>query len=344
MMGDSPSGESGWVHWLPWPCASSCGRLEIVCLLDLQLMAGVVDKALVRILALRRSDVCVCCGSVLAVGDRAAWDNVAKKVTCLPCLNSVPESLPSSGEVEPRVGSREIEWGVGGRSVAREAARRSERHRQRQEHRIAADREWRVRVKAERPFTGRLQAALTPMARVQPVPQHIQAWAAGTKGEQVVGEVLEAIPGIIALHDRRKPGTRSNIDHIAVTSAGVWVIDTKVRTGKKLEYRDKGGLFSRDERLIIGGRDETRLVEGMAWQIEAVRRAGAELLSDIAVRPALCFVDATLGLLDRRPWTVRGVVVCWRACLPDLLLRPGPLDGQRMTEIAECIISRLPPA
>ncbi len=310
---------------------------------DLQRMAGVADKAVVRILALRRADSCVCCGNALAVGDRAGWDSVAKKVTCLPCLNSVSMAAQPSSEVEPTFGLRALERGTAGRSVAREAELRSERHRKRQGRRIAADREWRARVKAERPVTGRLQAALTPKVRAQPAPQHVQAWVTGTPGEEKVGEALDAIAGIIALHDRRKPGSRSNIDHIAVTPAGVWVIDTKVRTGKKLGFRDKGGLLSRDERLIVGDRDETRLVADMAWQVETVQRAGAELLSDTVVRPALCFVDATLGLLDRRPWTVKGVVVCWRASLPDLLLRPGHLDQRRMTEIADRIISRLPP-
>jgi len=323
---------------------SSLANSQALPLLDLQWMAGVADKALVRVLALRRADSCVYCGSALAVGDRAGWDSVAKKVTCLPCLNSVPVAAQPAGEVEPSVGLRAVERGSAGRSVAREAERRSERHRQRQEDHIAADREWRARVKAEHPVTGRLQTALTPKVRAQPAPQHVQAWVTGTPGEQKVGEALDAIAGIIAIHDRRKPGTRSNIDHIAVTPAGVWVIDTKVRTGKKLEFRDKGGLLGRDERLIVGGRDETRLVGDMAWQVETVQRAGAELLSDIVVRPALCFVDVTLGLLDRRPWTVRGVVVCWRASLPDLLLRPGHLDHRRMTEIADRIISRLPPA
>jgi len=307
-------------------------------------MPGVADEVLVRILALRRSDSCACCGSALTVGDRAAWDNLTKKVTCLPCLDSLPVAAQPAAEVEPSVRPRALERGTAGRSVAREAERRFERHRQRQENRIAADHEWRARVKAEHPITGRLHAALTPKVRAQPAPQHVRAWLTGAPGEQKVGEALDAISGIIAIHDRRKPGSRSNIDHIAVTPAGVWVIDTKVRTGKRLEFRDKGGLFSRDERLIVGGRDETRLAGGMAWQVETVQRAGAELLSDIVVRPALCFVDVTLGLLDRHPWTVRGVVVCWRASLPDLLLRPGPLDGRRMAEIADRIISRLPPA
>ena len=32
---------------------------------------------------------------------------------------------------------------------------------------------------------------------------------------------------IAVLHDRRIPGSKANIDHIAITAAGIWVIDAK---------------------------------------------------------------------------------------------------------------------
>jgi Nuclease-related domain len=116
-----------------------------------------------------------------------------------------------------------------------------------------------------------------------------------------VGESLEQIAGIVVLHDRHRPRTKTNIDHIAVTPGGVWVIDAKVRAGKKLEYRDRGSRFSRDERLIVGGRDETKLIDAMTWQVQTVFEACSDLLGDTVVRPALCFVDATIGLLTRKP-------------------------------------------
>ena len=61
-----------------------------------------------------------------------------------------------------------------------------------------------------------------------------------------------------------------------MTPDGVWVIDTKVHTGKKLEFRNKGDLLRRDERLIVGDRDETTLAGVMAWQVETVQRADAD--------------------------------------------------------------------
>ena len=296
-----------------------------------------------RILALRRADSCVSCGGALRIGERPGWDSVAKTVTCLSCLGS-SNSVASPGDAAtPGPSAPALDRGTAGRSVTREAERRSERHRRQQDDRVAADREWRSRIKAEHPLAGRVLAAVTPKVQAQPPPQHVQAWVTGAPGEQKVGETLESIPGIVVLHDRRKPPSRSNIDHVAVTPAGVWVIDAKVRSDKRLEFRNKGGLFGRDERLVVGGRDETRLVDDMVWQ-ETVHEACADLLGDTVVRPALCFVDVRVGWLDRRSWMVRGVAVCWRSVLPDLLLRPGPLDQGRMTEIAARIASKLPGA
>jgi Nuclease-related domain len=262
----------------------------------------------------------------------------------MSCLDSTTSAAPPGDQVNPGPSAPALDRGTAGRSVTREAERRSERHRRQQDDRLAADREWRSHVKAEHPIAGRILTAITPKVQDRPAPQHVRAWVTGAPGEQKVGATLDAIEGIIVLHDRHKPRSRTNIDHIAVTPAGVWVIDTKVRAGKKLEFRNKGGLLGRDERLIVGGRDETKLVDDMAWQVQTVYEACADLLGGTAVKPALCFVEATIGLLDRRPWTVRGVVVCWRAVLPDLLLRAGPFDERRMTEIAERIAGQLPAA
>jgi len=65
------------------------------------------------------------------------------------------------------------------------------------------------------------------------------------------------------LHDRRIPGARANVDHIVVAPWGVFVIDAKNYKGR-VEKRDRGGFFSTDYRLYVGGRDKTALVAGMA--------------------------------------------------------------------------------
>ena len=45
------------------------------------------------------------------------------------------------------------------------------------------------------------------------------------------------------------PGSRANIDHVAITRSGVFVIDAKNYTGK-VQKIDKGGWFSIDLRLF----------------------------------------------------------------------------------------------
>jgi hypothetical protein len=294
----------------------------------------------------------VSCGTPVAAGERAGWESTARTVTCLRCLDTLPsQTLAGHATVTPTPLSLEaesvpppLERGQAGRSVAREAHRWSNWHRERQEQRIAADRQLRADRQAEHPILGRAVNLLTPKVQIQPAPQHVRAWAIGAPGEQAVGESLEQIPGIVVLHDRHNPRSKANIDHIAVTPAGVWVIDAKVRAGKKLEYRDRGGIFSKDERLIVGGRDETKLVDDMTWQVQTVFEACGDLLGDTVVRPALCFVDATVGLLTRKPWKVRGVVIAWRAVLPEILTRPGPFETDDIDLVARQVAERLPSA
>ena len=63
---------------------------------------------------------------------------------------------------------------------------------------------------------------------MQDAPQHERSWARGAGGEELVARALaKHCPDVAVLHDRRIPGSRANIDHIAVAATGVWVIDTK---------------------------------------------------------------------------------------------------------------------
>ena len=56
------------------------------------------------------------------------------------------------------------------------------------------------------------------------------------------------------LHDRRIPRTKANIDHIAVTANGVYVVDAKKYRGRP-QLRIEGGILRpRVERLLVGSR------------------------------------------------------------------------------------------
>lgn len=105
------------------------------------------------------------------------------------------------------------------------------------------------------------------------------------------------------LNDRRISRTPANIDHLAVTPTGVYVIDTK-RYQARPELKVEGGLFRpRVEKLLVGTRDCTKLVDGVLKQVGVVR----ELLNDdIPVHGVLCFVEADWPLIGGA-FTTRGV-------------------------------------
>src|SRR4029077_12190747 len=90
------------------------------------------------------------------------------------------------------------------------------------------------------------------------------AWAYGAQGERALGGLLNRLrdDGMSVLHDRRIPSSRANIDHIVVGPAGVFVVDAKNYKGR-VERRARGGFFSTDYRLFVGGRDNTALIAGM---------------------------------------------------------------------------------
>ena len=99
-------------------------------------------------------------------------------------------------------------------------------------------------------------------------------WSTGADGEARVGARLDGIASddIRVLHDRRIRGSRANIDHLVVTPSGVWVIDTKKYSGSPSLRVEGGILRPRVEKLMVGGRDKSRLVDGVLWQVECVRR------------------------------------------------------------------------
>lgn len=167
------------------------------------------------------------------------------------------------------------------------------------------------------PFAG-LAVALTPD---RPTTRATSSVAAGEDG---VGVELDRIASrsIRVLHDRRIPGSRAGIDHVAVTTRAVWVIDAKRYSGRP-ELKIEGGLLRpRVESLLVGRRDTTSLVDGLQRQMDAVRAVAGE----VPVLGALCFVDADWPLLGGS-FRIRGIEVLWPGRLAELLCSDaGSLD------------------
>jgi hypothetical protein len=165
----------------------------------------------------------------------------------------------------------------------------------------------------------------------------------------LLGEHLEKIQDervSVVLHDRRIPGTRTNIDHVAVTRSGtVWAIVAKNYSGK-VQRIDKGGWFSTDLRLYVGRRDCTKLVDGMGKQVDAIRTALGEAVIrefNVNMRSALCFVAAEWSLFAK-PFGLGGVWVGWPNALADRLREPDELTREELGFLTGSVASALPPA
>lgn len=218
---------------------------------------------------------------------------------------------------EPDPTPPELDTGVAGASARREHARRK------------ASREKRVRAKHPR-IGGALLA-------LRDDPTHETVWARGAGGEEHVAAMLTRFckSTVVVLHDRKVPKSRANLDHIAISANGVWVIDTKRYQGKATVHAP---LFGK-AKLIVNGRDQTRLIHSLGKQVTLVKGATNDL--EVPVHGALCFVDTDLPLL--RKLTLNGYPICHPRPLAKRLNAPGPLSG-REREIAVAIAALFPPA
>lgn len=275
-----------------------------------------------KIMALRRPDRCGC-GVDIAVGERAAWNRTTRTVLCLPCADA--EVIPSPVLAAPAPPEpAAIDLGQAGASAQAAFTRRH------------AERE--VAIRSAHPRLGGLILAVTDD------PPSTRAWASGAAGERRFGAAMADLgDAVIALHDRRVPRSRANIDHIVVGPAGVFVVDAKRYKDASINIRRSGGLLSPvREQLMVGGRDKTKLVEAMGWQVDAVRAAlsDAPQLAEIPVVAALCFIDGQFPLFG----TLRkgGVEIKGLRGIAKLVTRDGPLDPASRENIARHIGDRLP--
>ena len=241
-----------------------------------------------RIITLRYAGTCSACDAHLEPGAKASWDRDRRAATCTSCL--------------PREQTEPV---VAGASAQRIADQRRAKHQQQLDN-------------SRFPRLARL------VDKIEGESQSTQAWAKGAEGERRIGRALDALrdKDIGVLHDRRKPGGRGNIDHLAVASTGIWGIDSKHYKGL-VERRDKGGWFREDMRLYVRGRDQTKLIEGVHGQVSAIRRLTDEA---IPVHGALCFVESDWKPFAR-PFEIDGVAITWWEALAKLLEADGPLDA-----------------
>lgn len=218
-----------------------------------------------------------------------------------------------------------IDHGVAGISAAKEYDRRSAKHTQQIEAKWG---------------TGRIGRVVKFMSDE---PQSTVAWAKGADGESKLARRLtdELSDVAIVLHDRKVPKTRGNIDHLVVASNGIWVVDAKNYTGR-VEQRDVGGWFSTDKQLYVDGRNKSKLVSGLEWQVEAVRAALAPIgFAEMPIHRSLCFVASEWGLFAK-PFRIDGVLVTWATKLIEAIRNVGAFDAPTIDTLGRHLSAKLP--
>lgn len=262
---------------------------------------------------LRFAGTCRVCDVELPATTEAIYERDTKTVRCL--------SHPAADQPE-LVEETPIDAGTPGASARREFERRR------------AGREKRIRTK--HPKLGGLLHALSDE------PQTTTSWDTGALGEERLGSRLNEFSSdrMRVLHDRRIPGSRANIDHLAVTPTGIYVIDAKRYAGRP-HLKIDGGLFRpRVEKLLVGSRDCTKLVDGVLKQVDVVKGA---IGADIPVHGVLCFVEADWPLIGGS-FITRGVEALRPKKLYPKLKSDGPITSDAIGEMCRTLAAALPPA
>ena len=264
---------------------------------------------------LRYAGRCRSCDRELPAGTVAVYERGTRTVLCITCES---ETLADEAGAAP-----EIVEGRAGGSARREFERRR------------AARE--TRIRGAHPKIGGLILALSDD------PQSTKAWATGAIGEEQLGARLDGLTNdsIHILHDRRIPGTTANIDHIVICPSGVFVIDAKKYAGRPA-LRVEGGFFRpRVEKLLIGSRDRTKLVDGVQKQIDRVIAALGSNGITVPVSGMLCFVGADWPLIGG-DFTIASIRVLWPRKAADHILKAGPLDAPTAKRVHYALASAFP--
>jgi hypothetical protein len=248
---------------------------------------------------------------MLAKGTVAVWDRTRRQMRCVRCASQEANAPLTS-----------IDSGVAGRSAREKYEALRDQHDER------------VQMRYGRRLGGWV-------LRYGNDPQSIRAWAIGAAGEEALAAAFTDVPDLWMLHDRRVQGTRGNIDHILVAPSGIFVVDAKNYAGT-VQIRNEG-FFRPVPRLFVGGRDRSKVADGLSWQVSAVRAAlgHADLPFMPPITGVLCFVSARWPPFGK-PKTFEGVRLDSPDSLKAVLNGPSVLRPATVEQIVRVLAEVLP--
>lgn len=279
-----------------------------------------------REITVRRVGSCSTCGEVIPIGSKALWNQTERTLVC----------LSHSGAEAPKL---EMELGATDRGKAGGSAlAMHQKFQDRDETKTKRDQEV---FRISHPFLSRY---IIPKARTS---HQTQVWGKGAEGEVEVGRILDDLAikyGFVAIHDRQMPRSKANIDHMAVTSTGIFIVDAKNYQGK-IEVRGRlDQMVGGSSQLWIGGRNKTKLVDDVNKQILAVENVLEKVGLNFPVFGALAFYKAKWDLPGfLRASSVNGILINSRG-LEHIFEKLAANDSNQVEEIAEMLLSNLRPA
>lgn len=277
--------------------------------------------ALEKRMRLRYAGVCRECTLALPAGTEAIYERPTKTVRCVDCPRQASTHSPSIPKNTTHELALEHSDGTPGSSARREHARRKTAREE--------------RIRDRHPRLGGAILALTHE------PQSTRAWDVGAIGEERLGRRLDSLAGPLVriLHDRRIPGSRANIDHIVICPTGVLVIDAKRYKGRPRRGTE-GGLFSpRTEKLLIGTRNRTHLIDAVLAQTQLVREAIDQ--ADCDALGVLCFIEADWPLIGG-DFHTQDIYVTWPRRLATHINLPGPLTEKQIDALQRRLLNSFP--
>jgi hypothetical protein len=149
---------------------------------------------------------------------------------------------------------------------------------------------------------------------------------------------------VIVLNDRRAPGSKRAIEGIAVSAAGVFVIDTKHYKGLVQTKRPGPVGNLGPPELHVGRRNCTPLLDDLAVQVEVVRSSLGDTPfgSAVPVQGMLCLPRAAWGF--KSAVEIRDLWIGWPQLMPDRIRAEEVMDSPTVREVSVLIADQLPTA